>query len=191
MPIGCGSGRGANMRMRNFAFFVSILCLVLPCSGQPMGGKARPAIESGKPNYTITITAPSGPLSLKAPLLIETYYTNITSSDIYMVAVICSTCTAERILLTKDGKEVETTPWQRVTTGRGEPSDWKLFPSRDANTRSYRYRPGIFWKVNLDLRKFYNITEPGQYKLTASRTEETKDGKIVVRSNTVTLDIVP
>lgn len=179
------------MRMRNFAFAMLMLLLVLPCTGQPTSGKARSAIESGNPNYTITITPPSGPLSLTSSLLIEMYYTNTTSSDIYMTADICSTCTGERILLTKDGKEVETTPFQRMSTGRGQPSDRKLFPPSHGNTRSYRYRPGVFWKFNLDLRKLYNITEPGRYELTASRTEETKDGKIVVKSNTVTLDIVP
>lgn len=177
--------------MRNFAFAASILFAVLPCSGQPIGGKAKSAIESGKPNYTITITPPSGPLSLKSPLLVEIYYTNTTSSDIYMTALVCRTCTGERILLTKDGKEVETTPFQRMSTGRGTPSDKQLFPSRDANTSTLRYRPGAFWKFNLDLRKLYDITEPGQYTLTAKRTEETGDGKVVVNSNTVTLEIVP
>jgi hypothetical protein len=177
--------------MRNIVFAVLMLLVGMSCSGQPIGGEAKSAIESGKPNYTITMTPPNGPLSLQSPLLIETYYTNTTSSDIYMTAVICSTCTADRILLTKDGKEVETTPFQRMSTGRGLPSDSKLFPSRDGNSRTLRYRPGIFWKVNLDLRKLYNITEPGRYKVMASRTEEPKDGKVVVNSNTVTLDIVP
>jgi hypothetical protein len=177
--------------MRNFTFAALILFLVLPCSGQPSPGKAKIAIESGKPNYTITITPPSGPLSLQSPLLIEIYYTNTTSSDIYMTADICSTCTAERILLTKDGKEVETTAFQRLSTGRGQPSDSKLFSRRDGNTRILRYRPGIFWKFNLDLRKLYNITEPGQYTIGASRTEATKDGKVAVNSNSVTLDIIP
>ena len=178
--------------MRNFAFAVLMLLSVLPCFGQPIGGKARSAIESGKPNYTITMTPPSGPLSLASPLLIETFYTNTTSSDIYMTADICRTCTAEQILLTKDGKEVEATPFQRMSTGRGQPSDWKLLPpDHTANTRTNRYPPGVFWKVDLDLRKLYKITEPGEYTVKASRTEETKDGKIVVTSNTVTLDIVP
>lgn len=177
--------------MRNFVFAVLILFLGLPCSGQPMGGKAKPAIESGKPNYTITIIAPSAPLSLTSPLLIEMYYTNTTSSAIYMKADICSTCTGERMLLTKDGEEVETTPWQRMTTGRGRPSDAELFPRSHGNTRVFRYPPGVFWKVDLDLRKFYKISEPGEYKLTAIRPEDTKEGKIVVKSNTITLDIVP
>lgn len=91
----------------------------------------------------------------------------------------------------KDGKEVETTPFQRMSTGRGQPSDSKLFPRSHGDTRIFRYRPGVFWKVNLDLRKLYNITEPGQYAVTACRTEETKDGKVEVNSNTVTLTIVP
>ncbi|MFZ1133161.1 MAG: hypothetical protein WAN38_20460, partial [Terriglobales bacterium] len=122
------------MRMQNFVFAVLILFLVLPCSGQrPIGGKAKSAIdESGKPNYTITITPPNGPLSLKSPLLIEIYFTNTTTSDIYLESQICHLCTTERILLTKGGKEVETTPFQRMSTGRGLPSDFeelhKQFP---------------------------------------------------------------
>jgi len=186
---------------RGNIFFVALLTIVLEvsCLGQarsyPSGvcvPPIKPAIESLKPNYTITITPPSGPLSLKSPLLVEMYYTNTTTSDrIYMDVVICSTCVSERILLTKDGKEVDTTPWQRVVTGRGSPSDWKLYPSRSGNSRSFCPAPGAFWKVNLDLRAFYNITEPGQYGLTASRTQTTKDGRVVVKSNTVTLDIVP
>jgi hypothetical protein len=183
--------KGAIVKMRYIAFIVLPMLFGPSCSGQPIGGRARSAIESGKPNYTITLTPPSGPLSLKSPLLIEMYCTNTTNSDIYMRADICSTCTGEQILLTKDGKEVETTPWQRVTTGRGQPSDWKMFPRSHGNTRVDRYPPGVFWKVNLDLRKFYNITKPGEYKVTAIRTEDTKEGKVVVKSNTVILDIVP
>jgi hypothetical protein len=182
---------GTIVRTRIFAFAALILSLALPSSGQPIGGKAKPAVESGRPNYTITLVPPDGPKSLKSPLLIETYYTNTTGSDIYMLAVICGTCTAEQMLLMKDGKEVETTPWQRVSTGRGQPSDWEQFPNRAGDSRVDRYPPGVFWRVKLDLRKFYHITEPGQYTLTASRTEWTGDGKVVVRSNSITFDIVP
>jgi hypothetical protein len=179
------------MKMRNFGFAILTAFLVLPCLGQPTPGKAKAAIESGKPNYTITLTPPSGPLSLKAPLLVEMYYTNTTNSDIYMTADICGTCTGQQVILTKDGKEIETAPFQRLSTGRAQPSDRKVFPPSHGNTRSYRYPPGVFWKVNLDLRKLYNVTETGRYEVTAIRTEDTKDGKSVVKSNTVTLDIVP
>jgi hypothetical protein len=103
----------------------------------------------------------------------------------------CSICTGVSIRLTKDGKEVDTTAFQRMSTGRGLPSDFKDFPEVSASGHPERFHPGVFWKVNLDLRKLYNITEPGQYTVNTSRTEETKDGKVVVKSNTVTLDIVP
>jgi hypothetical protein len=189
------------MRMRNSAFAVLILFLVLPCSGQrpPIGGQAKSAIdESGKPNYTITITPPSGPLSLKSPLLIELYFTNTTTSDIEMEGQHCYLCTTQQILLTKDGKEVETTPFQRMITGRGLPSDFeelhKQFPhiNNVADGHPGRYAPGVFLKVTLDLRKFYNITEPGQYTISGSRRAGTTGDKaIVVKSNTVTFDIVP
>lgn len=95
------------------------------------------------------------------------------------------------MLLTKDGKEVEPTPWQRVTTGRGLPSDFMVVHPGPATFRVARFPPGVFWKVKIDLRTFYNITERGEYTLSASRTEETKDGKVVVRSNTIKLNIAP
>jgi surface-anchored protein len=171
---------GATVRVRNIAFAAIQLFL----------GLSIDAITK-TPNYTITITPPSGALSLKSPLLIESYYTNTTSSDIYMDVTYCRICTADRILLKKDGKEVEPTPFQRMSTGRGLPSDFKDLPEVTASGHPERFHPGVFWKVNLDLRKLYNITEPGQYTLTATRTEETKDGKFEVNSNTVTLNIVP
>src|ERR1035441_7655716 len=105
--------------MRNIAFAAITLFLGLSCSGQAISNKALPTITSQKPNYTITITPPSGALSLKSPLLIELFYTNTTSSDIYMEVTFCKICTAERILLMKDGKEIETTAFQRMNRTRG------------------------------------------------------------------------
>lgn len=178
--------------MRTIAFVVMPLLLGLFCSGQPTPGPVKNSIDSitQTPNYTITLTPPSGGLSLQAPLLVEMFYTNTTTSDIYMTADVCRICTGERILLTKDGKEVEATPFQRMSTGRGLPSDFKDLPPVTANSMTRRYRPGVFWKFNLDLRKLYNITEPGQYTLTATRTEETVNWKFEVHSNTITLNIV-
>ena len=185
------------MTMRNAVVAVLVLTVGMSCSAQRFSGKARPAVEPGnlgelgRPNYTITLTPPSGPTSLQSPLLIEMYYTNITNADIYMNVVICSTCVGQRIMLTKDGKEVDTSAFQRLSTGRGLPSDASSFPPSHGNSRTLRYPPGVFWKVNLDLRKLYIISEPGEYKVTATRTEETASGKVAVTSNTATLDIVP
>lgn len=179
-----------------------LVCVAALLSGLSASGQTRhwcpgcpeqvtPAITSQTPNYTITITPPSGPLSLRSPLLVEMFYTNTTTSTLEMDCMLCRTCTADQLLLTKDGKEVEPTAWQRMTTGRGLPSDYEGVPPVTATSRVSRFPPGIFWKVNLNLRTFYSITEPGQYLLSASRTEYVKSGKVVVRSNTVTLNIVP
>jgi hypothetical protein len=183
---------GDFVKIRIGAFVAAFLLFGLPCSGQVDPRHAVPAVAAQKPNYTITITPPSGPLSLNSPLLVEVYYTNTTTSSIYLNIMVCKTCTPEHFVLTKDSKEVETTAFQKMSTGRGQASDLKDLHPGAANGRVARFPPGVFWKFNLDLRKLYNITEPGQYKLSASRTEETNDGKaVVVKSNTVTLDIVP
>jgi hypothetical protein len=179
------------VKIRNIAFAALPLLFVLPCFGQPTPRPARSAIELQKPNYTITITPPSAPLSLNSPLLVEVFFTNTTTSDIYMEEEYCKTCSPLQIMFTKDGKEVDTTPLQRVRTGRASSVDMKMYSRTNANSLARRHRPGVFWKFNLDLRTLYNITESGQYVLTASRTEKTKDGEVVVSSNAVTLNIVP
>ena len=43
--------------------------------------------------------------------------------------------------------------------------------------------------ITVDLKRLYQITEPGQYTLEISRVAE--DDKTIVHSNTVTLNIVP
>jgi hypothetical protein len=179
------------MRTRNIIFAVIPLYFGLVCSGQSIPNKAMPAIMSQRTNYTITITPPDSALSLNSPLLIEMYYTNITSSDIYMNITLCKNCTPQKILLTKDGKEVEPTAFHRMSTGRGVPSDFKDNRPDTISSHAQRYHPGVFWRFNIDLRKLYNITDPGQYTVTASRTEDSPDGNVVVSSNTVTLNIVP
>jgi hypothetical protein len=183
--------QGAPVKMRNMAFVAIPLFLGLSCSGQANPKPVLNSITAQKPNYTITITPPSGSLSLKSPLLIEMYYTNTTTSDIYMNVESCKICTPQHIVLKKDGKEVETTPFQRMSTGRGSPSDLKDIPKVTLSGHVQHFHPGVFWKFNLDLRTLYNITEPGQYTVSASRTENTTDGKVTVDSNVVTLNIVP
>jgi hypothetical protein len=179
------------MKTRNTIMAAIALCFGLSCSAQPCPGKAIPAVSGQKPNYTITFTPSSGPLSLKSPLVVDMYYTNIASSCIYMQVAICRTCVSEFVILTKDGKEVETTPFHRVSTRRALPGDTKQYPGQEIAFSTDRYPPGVFWKVNLDLRKLYKITEPGRYTLTASRKDRSQDGEITVNSNTITFDIVP
>lgn len=179
------------MKVRNITFAAMSLLVGLPCLGQVISHKVLPAITSKRPNYTITITPPSGPLSLSSPMLVEVFYSNTTNSDIYMTIDVCKTCAPQQILLMKDGKEVETKPFQRMSTGRGTHSDIESYHHMTANTITQRQHTGVFWRFNIDLRTLYNITEIGQYTMTASRIEETKDGKVVVNSNAVLLSIVP
>jgi hypothetical protein len=169
--------------LRKVAFVAPSLFLCLSCPVQACHNPVKAAVESQRSNYTITINPPIEALSLKSPLLVGMYYTNAANSDIYMVALMCKICAAERISLTKDGREVDTTPLQRARTGRGTTSD---------NFRiTGCFQPGIFWIHHLDLRTLYNITEAGNYKLIASRTEKSKDGVVEVKSNEVDLDIAP
>jgi hypothetical protein len=94
---------------------------------------------------------------------------------------------AFRFLLSKDGREVETTFFHRKLTGKQRPGD----PS-EVWSGSSIFAPlaaGATFTESVDLKHLYEITAPGQYKLDISRIAE--DGKTVVHGNSVTLNIVP
>jgi hypothetical protein len=90
-------------------------------------------------------------------------------------------------MLKKDGREVETTLFHRKITGRQREGDPKEID--EGGTVLIAYPPGIMFTSKIDLRRLYEIIEPGQYTLEISRIAE--DNKTVVHSNTVTLNIVP
>jgi hypothetical protein len=49
--------------------------------------------------------------------------------------------------------------------------------------------PGTMFVHTVDLKRLYQIAEPGRYTLDVSRIAE--DDKTIVHSNTITLNIVP
>jgi hypothetical protein len=94
---------------------------------------------------------------------------------------------AFHFMLRKDGREVETTFFHRKITGRQRDSDPQEID--DGGSVLIAYPPGIMFTSKIDLMRLYEITAPGQYTLEISHVSE--DNKTIVRSNTVTLDIVP
>jgi hypothetical protein len=169
------------------AFAVVLLLAGLCCKGQSASDGAISA--KSIPGYTIKISPPSDQIRLGSPINIKATVTNISGSDIYwdLDRSSDSVYKAFRILLMKDGHEVEMTFFHRKVTGRQRPDDPDEVET--GSSIAIAHPPGLMFTVELDLRRLYKITKPGIYTLTLSRAEE--DNKTVVHSNTVTLDIVP
>jgi hypothetical protein len=141
------------------------------------------------PGFSLAVTPPANPLSLRSPINITITVKNITDKDIFWSSETGpdNAYMAFRYLLKKDGREVETTFFHRVITGRQRQGDPAAVYS--GSSILFPKPPGIMFVMTVDLRRLYEITEPGQYELDISRF--TEDNKTVVRANTVTLNIVP
>jgi hypothetical protein len=140
-------------------------------------------------NYTITLTQPTSSFGLRSPIKIPMTIRNVTSGDIFWRAVWSSDQNAWysgfRFLLTKDGKEVETTFFHRRISGRQRQGDPDEVDS--GSTILLPEPSGIMFVMMVDLDRLYEIREPGLYNLVITRLAE--DDKTIVRSNAVTLDI--
>lgn len=142
--------------------------------------------------YSLTIAPPTDQIRLGTTINITITVKNTSDSDIYWRAELGNTAYhAFRFLLIKDGKEVESTRFHRMIRNEPRPDDQTESAVGSGSSVVSALEPGKSFTLTIDLNKLYEIKQPGQYTITASRTEETKDGKFVVKSNAVTLDIVP
>jgi hypothetical protein len=147
-------------------------------------GQETPKIN---PGYSITVASLSEPVRLGSTIDIvvnvkvgpkEIYWRSEKGDTAYL---------AFRFLLTKDGREVETTVFHRKITNRLRVDDPPT-PGYGGSIMA-RVAPGESFTFTIDLTKLYKVTEPGTYTLEVSRIEE--DNKTIVRAKPVTFTLVP
>jgi hypothetical protein len=180
--------------MKMTIFMASVLALAGICpfglaQSSPVTGSDDSTSTS--PGYTITLTQPSNPISLKSSIQVTMTIKNITGGDVLWRAVRStnphSWHSGFSFLLKKNGEEIETTFFHRKMSGRQRANDPVEVLSE--STILLPKPPGTMFVHMIDLKRIYQITEPGQYTLDVSRMAE--DDKTIVHSNTITLNIVP
>jgi len=180
------------MKVMNRSATVLILCEICylgPAQSLAGAGDGNPA--SAASGYTITLTQPKNPFHLDSPIQVTMTIKNITQKDILWRAGRSTDIDAWyhdfQFLFQNNGKEVETTFFHRKISNRQRPDDpvdvWS------GSTILLPKPPGTMFVMTIDLKHLYQITEPGQYMLEVSHLAE--DDRTVVRSNAVTLSIVP
>jgi hypothetical protein len=170
---------------------LSLIGVLLLGAGLCSKGQSTSASQNSsrsKPGYTITVAGPSTE-KLGTPINVVVTVTNITSDDLYWSSDIGkdSSYKAFHFYLLKSEKEVPTTFLHRKLTGTQKHGD----PHEVAGGSSVvlAHPPGKMFDIPIDLSRLYEITEPGTYTVQVSRYDgETKS---VVRSNILTIDIVP
>ena len=150
--------------------------------------KQAPPISS---EVSITVDPPPSPIRLASLINVKVTVTNITDKEIYLETVRSPNGMAAYMdfayLLMKDGREVETTFFHRKITGRQRPDDpdgvWA------GSFIVLPHPPGLIYQMTIDLKRLYEIKEPGVYTLEVSRFDQ--NHKTKVSSNTLNLKIVP
>jgi hypothetical protein len=140
--------------------------------------------------YSLSIAPLTGPAHLGAPINITITVNVIGNRYIFWKSDFNNTeYHAFHALLQKNGKEVETTVFHRQIRNKLRQDDEFVPEGGSGSSILFSLEPGKSFALTIDLKRLYEITEPGEYTLDISRTEE--DGKTTVHSNTVTLNIVP
>jgi hypothetical protein len=178
------------MRLAKF-FALAILASGVSCLSQnapKAADKERSAPTN--PPISISVDFPVTPIRLGAQeITVNITATNVTDRDIWFELGRDKNGIYKsfKIVLMNDGAEVQTTFFHRKITGRQRPDDplevesESLFP--------VVYPPGRMFVDMIDLKRLYEISEPGVYTLDVSRFDE--QSKATIRSKTVTLKIEP
>jgi hypothetical protein len=113
--------------MKMTIFIASVLALAGICpfrSAQSSPVTGSDDSTSTSPGYTITLTQPSNPISLKSSIQVTMTINNITSGDVLWRAVRStdpnSWHSGFSFLLRKNGAEIETTSFHRKCQGDNE-----------------------------------------------------------------------
>ncbi len=166
-----------------------VMCFDLSTFGQTAPSKATDKPRSSSPVFSIVVDPPPAPIHMGAPVKVKITVTNVSGHAISWESARGpdSEYRAFTFLLTKDGQEAETTYLHRKISGRPRPEDpiqWdptSLFPGSDP--------PGNVSVMTIDLKRLYDIKQPGTYRLSVSRFDDYSN--TVVRATPVTLSIVP
>jgi hypothetical protein len=175
------------MALRKVAAIVWLLAAV-NCYAQFQPNNASRATAQ-KPGFSIVINVPISPITLSGPIDVVITVTNNTNHDIYWVSDRGpdGQYTAFTYDLERNGHEVPTTFFHRKITGKQRPSD----PNEVYASSSILlpHPPGTMFKVTINLKRLYHISEPGKYTLQVSRYDQAT--KTTVRANTLSLNVEP
>ena len=174
------------IKLLPLALLISQSC----CFGQTFPNAVSGKVATKNPKFSITVAPPLGPIRLGAPIVVTITVTNIGAEDLYWASEIASDGHYKdfSFLLMKDGKEVETTFYDRVITGRQRSDDPTEVAS--GSTILVPYPPGVIVTFKIDLTRLYEIKDSGEYTLDVGRFGDGNQDETVVRSNTLTLKIV-
>jgi hypothetical protein len=182
-------GKGFAMKWNKL--FTALVLLFAPiCFGQVAADTANGKPVPANPSFSITVDPPGAPIHPRSPINVTITVTNITDKEIWWShgREEDSVYRAFALLLMKDGREVETTIFDRTITDRLRPDDPPVDPGSGSSIL-LPYPPGKMFVMTIDLTKLYEITEPGTYTLNVRRIEN--HNKTIVRAKPLTLDIVP
>jgi hypothetical protein len=159
------------------------------CFAQAASNTANQVQTFLNPVFSITAVPPDGSIRLGTSINVTVTVTNISGKEIYWESERGkdSVYKAFVVLLKKDGREVGTTFFQRKISGRQRQDDPAEVDS--GSSISLPHPPGKMFAMTIDLKRLYEITEPGLYTLDVSRFDDYS--KTIVRSKTLTLKIVP
>jgi hypothetical protein len=109
--------------MKWISSFTMIIALLGPsCFGQTPPNAVNGNSATLKPEFSIVVTPPAGPIKLGVPVNVSVTVTNVSGKEIYWTAESPDTAyRAFNILLKKEGQKVETTVFHRKITGTQRP----------------------------------------------------------------------
>jgi hypothetical protein len=158
------------------------------CQAQMPPNTVTEKPASSSPGFTINVAPPSDRIQLKAPIMVTVTVTNISGQDFDWASDRGPNGPYKEFgyLLTKDGREIETTFFHRKLTGRQRADDPQEVES--GSSILIPHPPGVMFVFKIDLKRLYEIKEPGVYTLDVRRFVDYS--KTTVRSNSLTLKIV-
>jgi hypothetical protein len=152
---------------------------------QVNGTASNEAVRSQGPCFSIDVVPPSNPVRLNEAANIQITVKNISGKDIYWSYPKTNTLYKTfHVLLEKDGRKVDTTVFHRKMMGEQRPDDPQEVEGGSSIALPLAAGASFTW--TMDIKKLYDIKQPGNYILSISRFDDCN--KASVQSKPVILN---
>jgi hypothetical protein len=171
---------------------VAALTLIMGYSagGSALQQKSAPSVADSP--LTITLATTAGVVKVDAPIPVVVTLTNVSKTPVRLRVLGLPEGVYRglgwKFSLTKEGEKVPKTPFHRAISGEYLPGDPLLDP--DPDLINHVLRPGMSDSATIDVRKLFNITQPG-LNVFSIEMPPNMDSKAAIQSERLPLNVAP
>ena len=179
------------MKLERWCVAAALILMAIYSAGGNVPAQNAVSTAAVSP-LTITLSTTTNRYKIDAPIPVAVILTNVSNAPVHLRLLGVSEGSYRglgwRFSLTINGERAPKTAFHRAISGEYRPGDPAI--DVDPDFINYVLKPGVSDRTTIDLRKLFNITQPGSY-LFSVEMPRNGESQTAIESQPLRLNIYP